>query len=145
MGWGLDRLAMIIKEIDDIRLLRHTDPRIANQTTNLEKYQPISNQPSVKRDLSLAVNQDLEIEDISEQILNALSRCDRTLIQSIEIISETNYSELPLKAIKRLGMKENQKNILIRITLQSLTNSLTNKKSNIIRDKIYRKLIKINN
>lgn len=32
MGWGLDRLLMLRKGIDDIRLLRAEDPRIAVAT-----------------------------------------------------------------------------------------------------------------
>ena len=42
-GWGLDRLAMLVKGIDDIRLLRNPHPEIAAQMTNLEPYCPVSN------------------------------------------------------------------------------------------------------
>src|SRR5262249_39753490 len=46
MGIGLDRLAMLIKRIDDIRLLRSADPRIAGQMLTLDRYEPVSNQPA---------------------------------------------------------------------------------------------------
>jgi phenylalanyl-tRNA synthetase alpha chain len=43
MGVGLDRLIMPIKQIDDIRLLRSTDPRIARQMLMLVRYEVVSN------------------------------------------------------------------------------------------------------
>jgi phenylalanyl-tRNA synthetase alpha chain len=63
-GWGLDRLVMLIKGIDDIRLLRSTNPKIAAQMTNLEPYHPVSNQPSIRRDMSIVKPKDLA-KDIS--------------------------------------------------------------------------------
>lgn len=38
MGLGLDRLLMVAKGIDDIRLLRSTDPRVALQMEDLTQY-----------------------------------------------------------------------------------------------------------
>jgi phenylalanyl-tRNA synthetase alpha chain len=47
-GWGLDRLLMLRKGIDDIRLLRSTDPRVARQMIDLEPYQPVSPMPAAR-------------------------------------------------------------------------------------------------
>jgi hypothetical protein len=55
MGLGLDRLLMVRKGIDDIRLPRATDPRIAMQMLDLAPYRPVSAMPEVRRDLSIAV------------------------------------------------------------------------------------------
>jgi len=55
MGIGLDRLVMLIKEIDDIRLLRSGDPRVARQMLALDPYEPVSNQPPTHRDMSVCV------------------------------------------------------------------------------------------
>jgi phenylalanyl-tRNA synthetase alpha chain len=54
-GVGLDRLIMLIKQIDDIRLLRSSDPRIARQMLTLARYEAVSNQPATHRDLSICV------------------------------------------------------------------------------------------
>jgi phenylalanyl-tRNA synthetase alpha chain len=138
-GWGLDRLAMLVKGIDDIRLLRSTHPRIAVQMTNLEPYCQVSNQPSISRDMSIVTNRDTELEDICEQIIEALSN-DAELLESVDILSQTHYHQLPPQAIQRLGIQPNQKNLLVRMTLRSLHSSITNQKANILRDLVYRKI-----
>ena len=137
-GWGLDRLAMLVKGIDDIRLLRSTHPRIAAQMTTLELYQPVSNQPSTSRDISIVTSLDTELEDICEQITEVLAD-DAELLASVDILSETPYDQLPQKAIQRLGIQSDQKNLLVRMTFQSLHASITNQKANILRDLVYYK------
>ena len=44
-----------IERIDDIRVLRSTDPRIAAQMLDLAPYRPVSSQPAIERDLSIAI------------------------------------------------------------------------------------------
>jgi phenylalanyl-tRNA synthetase alpha chain len=51
MGLGLDRLLMLRKGIDDVRLLRSDDPRAVAQLEDLAPWKPWSNQPAVRRDL----------------------------------------------------------------------------------------------
>lgn len=138
-GWGLDRLAMLIKGIDDIRLLRSTHPQIANQMTNLEPYCLVSNQPSINRDMSIVTRRDTELEDICEKILEALGN-NAELLESVEILSETDYQQLPEKAIQRLGIQLDQKNLLVRMTLRSLHASITNQHANILRDLVYQRI-----
>lgn len=55
---------MIVKGMDDIRLLRSTHPQIAAQMTNLETYILISNQSSISRDMSVVTGVDTELKDI---------------------------------------------------------------------------------
>ncbi|MER3492669.1 MAG: hypothetical protein C4323_10240 [Mastigocladus sp. ERB_26_2] len=138
-GWGLDRLVMLVKGIDDIRLLRSTHPRIAAQMTNLEPYRQVSNQPSISRDMSIVTAIDTELEDICEQIIEVLSN-DAELLESVDILSQTHYHQLPLQAIQRLGIQPHQKNLLVRMTLRSLHSSVTNQKANILRDLVYQKI-----
>ncbi|MFH7027895.1 MAG: hypothetical protein ACHBN1_21485 [Heteroscytonema crispum UTEX LB 1556] len=138
-GWGLDRLAMLVKGIDDIRLLRNTHPQIANQMTNLEVYRSVSNQPSISRDMSIVTGKDTELEDICEKIIGVLGD-DAELLESVDILSETHYHQLPQQAIQRLGIQPHQKNLLIRMILRSLHGSITNQKANILRDSVYQKI-----
>ena len=137
MGIGLDRLAMLMKGIDDIRILRSEDPRIKQQMINLNPYQSVSKYPPIRQDLSVSVSQETNEEDVCEIIKDALSDNDN-VIEEITIVSETLYKQLPPKAIERLGIKPNQKNILIRVILRSHERSLTHKEANEMRDKIYR-------
>ncbi len=71
MGIGLDRLVMLIKQIDDIRLLRSSDPRIARQMLALDRYEPVSNQPATHRDMSICVT-DPDMELLGDRIRDVL-------------------------------------------------------------------------
>lgn len=137
MGIGLDRMVMILKGIDDIRILRSEDPRIKRQMTNLNPYHPISKYPPICQDLSVSVSWNTNEEDICEIIKDSLGN-NANAIEEIIIVSETPYERLPQKAIERLGIKPDQKNMLIRVVLRSHERSLTHEEANNMRDKIYR-------
>ena len=137
MGIGLDRLAMLIKGIDDIRILRSDDPRIKKQMGNLDPYQLVSKYPPIRQDLSVSVSDETNEEDVCETIKDASGE-NSDVIEEITIMSETPYEQLPLKAIKRLGISYGQKNLLIRVVLRSPERSLTHEEANEMRDKIYR-------
>ena len=136
MGMGLDRLVMAIKGIEDIRLLRASDPRIKTQMSTLEPYKPVSKYPPVTHDLSISVAVDQTPEDVCETIRDAIGT-DIQVLESAVILSETPYEQLPPKAIERLGIKAGQKNILVRIILRSPERSLHQEETNELRDKIY--------
>lgn len=142
LGMGLERLAMIIKNIDDIRILNSNNPLIQKQLTNLNKYKPISNQPSTKRDLSIAVDKELLEEELTELILESISEETQSTIESIGIIAQTNYEDLPTVAQERLGMNSTQKNILLRIVLRDIERTLTSEEANGIYMQIYQKVHK---
>ncbi len=135
-GIGLDRLVMTLKDIPDVRYLRSTNPAIAAQMRNLEIYQEVSNQPAVKRDISYSVPSGYVEEDINEDIRNALGE-KVNVLESVEVLSETTYENLPSKIRIRLGINKEQKNILIRVTLRHLERSLTNSEVNDIYSSIY--------
>jgi phenylalanyl-tRNA synthetase alpha chain len=143
-GWGLDRLAMLVKGIDDIRLLRSSHPQIAAQMTNLEPYHPVSNQPSISRDMSIVTSSDTELEDICAGIVEVLGD-EAELLESVDILSETYYQQLPQKVIQRLGIQPNQKNMLVRMTLRSLHSSISNQQANVLRDLAYNRIHKGHN
>lgn len=137
MGIGLDRMVMLLKGIDDIRILRSENPRIKQQMLNLDLFQSVSKYPPVRQDISVSVSQETNEEDICETIKDALGN-DSDTVEEITILSETNYECLPAKAIERLGISPGQKNMLIKLILKSHSKSLTHEEANKIRDKIYR-------
>lgn len=139
LGMGLDRLVMTLKDIPDIRYLRSTNPGIAQQMTNLNRYHEVSNQPAIRRDLSYSVPAEHVEEDIHEAIRDALGDKEH-ILESVEILSSTAYDDLPTVAQERLGIKSHQKNILVRITLRHLERSLTNAEANHLYDDIYAKI-----
>ncbi len=136
MGLGLDRLAMLAKGIDDIRLLRSTDPRVAAQMGDLAPYRPVSVMPPIRRDLSIAVDADLDAELLGDRIRSLLGR-QADAVEEVTILAETPYRDLPSSALTRMGLREGQKNVLVRVVLRALDRTLTTAEANEIRDRIY--------
>lgn len=136
LGMGLDRLVMTLKDIPDVRYLRSTNPKIAEQMMNLEPYHEVSNQPAIKRDMSYCVPQSYVEEDISADIRDALDNRGDTL-EEVQILSETAYDDLLEIAREHLGCQPDQKNVLVRITLRHLERSITNNEANEIYKQVY--------
>jgi phenylalanyl-tRNA synthetase alpha chain len=139
LGMGLDRLLMLAKHIPDIRLLRSADPRIARQMLDLTRYQPVSPMPAIARDLSVAVAADDDEETLGDRVRDALG-ADASVVEEVRILSATACPQLPAAAIKRLGGRPGQMNLLVRVVLRDLDKTLTNQAANALRDRIYRAL-----
>lgn len=136
MGLGLDRLTMLAKGIDDIRLLRSTDPRVARQLTDLSPYQPVSAMPPVRRDLSVAVPSDLDSELLGDQVRSALGP-DARAVEEVTVLAATSYEDLPASARARMGLREGQQNLLVRLVLRDVDRTLTTAEANALRDRVY--------
>jgi phenylalanyl-tRNA synthetase alpha chain len=136
MGLGLDRVLMLRKGIEDIRLLRSDDPRVVDQMLDLSPYRPVSDQPAIRRDLSLAVPEDRTAEELGDRVREALGQRSE-LVESVEVLSEIAYGDLPPAAIERLGISSGQKNTLLRVVLRDLRRALTNEEANKLRDEVY--------
>lgn len=139
MGLGLDRILMLRKGIPDIRLLRSSDRRVLKQMQDLNPYQAVSNQPAMRRDLSIAVTIDLSPEELGDQVRSVLANQVDSL-ESLEILNETSYDDLPDSARKRMGILPTQKNLLIRLTIRHPTRTLTSEEANRLRDQVYLKV-----
>jgi phenylalanyl-tRNA synthetase alpha chain len=135
-GLGLDRLLMLAKGIPDIRLLRSTDPRVAEQMLDLAPYVHVSTMPPAKRDLSVATAADVTPEDLGDRVRAALAD-ESSSVESVAVLSETAYEELPPAARARLGISPRQKNVLVRIVVRDLQRTLTDDDANVLRDRIY--------
>jgi phenylalanyl-tRNA synthetase alpha chain len=136
MGIGLDRILMLRKRIPDIRALRSQDPRIAQQMQDLQPYRPVSVQPAMQRDLSVAVASSCTPEEIGDRVravLGERSNC----IEEIVVLSQTRYAELSTSARRRLGMSPIQINVLLRVVIRDLERTLTSDEANELRDIIY--------
>jgi phenylalanyl-tRNA synthetase alpha chain len=141
LGLGMDRLLMIRKGIKDIRLLRSTDPRVADQMADLSAYREVSSMPPVIRDISLIIEEDTTVEDIGDRLREALAQ-DAEVVESVEILSQTPCVDLPPAAVERSGATPGQKNLLARIVLRALDRTLTSDECNAHRDAIYAALHK---
>jgi phenylalanyl-tRNA synthetase alpha chain len=136
MGLGLDRLLMLRKGIEDIRLLRATDARIASQMLDLAPYRAVSLMPAIRRDLSIVTSRETTAEELGDRVRAALGdRAD--VVEAIEVVGETTYEELPAAARERLRLRADQKNVLLRVVLRDLSRTLTHAEANELRDAIY--------
>ena len=136
MGLGLDRLLMLAKGMDDIRLIRSEDPRVAAQLRDLAPYRPVSRHPPVRRDLSVAVGEYAVAEELGDRVREALGARAED-VESIEVLAETWAAALPPAARERLGMRPDQKNVVVRITLRAVGRTLTDAEANRLRDLVY--------
>jgi hypothetical protein len=117
MGIGLDRLVMLMKRIDDIRLLRSSDPRVARQMLNLDPYEPVSDQPAISRDMSICVA-DPDMELLGDRVRDALGERGGW-VENVEQLQVSDYASVPEAARRRLGMLPGQQNLLIRVCARS--------------------------
>lgn len=138
MGLGVDRLVMLRKGIPDIRLLRSADPRVAAQLLDLTPYKPVSHMPPVRRDLSIVVSAGTsgEAEALGHRVREALGP-DADAAETVAVLGETVYDELPEAARRRLGIVPGQRNLLVRLVLRPLDRTLTDAEANHLRDRVY--------
>ncbi|MCI0435364.1 MAG: hypothetical protein L0271_17235 [Gemmatimonadetes bacterium] len=136
LGMGLDRVLMLRKGIDDIRLLRSADRRIAQQMLDLEPYRPVSNQPPIRRDLSVAVDDDALPEELGDRVRAAMG-ADSDALESLDILDQTPGHALPEAARARIGLQPGQKNVLLRLAIRHPSRTLTAAEANRIRDRVY--------
>jgi phenylalanyl-tRNA synthetase alpha chain len=136
MGVGLDRLLMLRKGIEDIRLLRAADVRIRSQMLDLHPYRVVSRMPPIVRDLSLARSGEVDAEGLGDAVRDALAR-DARSVESVEVLAATPAVELSPRARASLGMTEDQCNVLVRVVLRDPDRTLTSEMANQPRDRIY--------
>jgi phenylalanyl-tRNA synthetase alpha chain len=136
LGMGLDRLLMLRKGIPDIRLLRSAEPRVAGQLADLAPWRPVSAMPPVRRDLSVAVPADDTVEDLGDRVRDALGP-DADAVEEVRVLAETPADRLPPRAVARLGIGPDQKNVLVRVVLRHLERTLTDEEANRMRDRVY--------
>lgn len=136
LGMGLDRALMLRKGIPDIRLLRSTDQRIKQQMLDLSRWKPVSQMPSIRRDISVVVPAGMDAEVLGDRVRTALGRQAEDL-ESVELLALTPYGELPPAARERLRIGAGQANALIRMVLRPLARTMTDPEANQIRDAVY--------
>jgi phenylalanyl-tRNA synthetase alpha chain len=132
---------MLRKGIDDIRLLRSDEPRVASQMLDLEPYQSVSSQPPAKRDISIAVpagRSEEELGDHLRQHLRELGMDEQ--LESLELLSATPGDDLPPRARERIGVQPGQNNLLLRLVIRHPTRTLTDAEANQLRDLAYASL-----
>ncbi|WP_269768466.1 tRNA ligase subunit PheS family protein [Arthrobacter sp. YN] len=136
LGMGLDRALMLRKGIPDIRLLRSADPRIQRQMLDLSPWKAVSRMPSISRDISIVVAEDMDDELLGDTVRSALGEQAEDL-ESVELLALTPCRKLPAAARDRLRIRRGQANALIRVVMRPLGRTMTDPEANQIRDDVY--------
>jgi phenylalanyl-tRNA synthetase alpha chain len=108
---------------------------------DLSPYKEVSSMPPVRRDLSIVVD---ETADVSAEVLGDKVRAalgdDADAAESLQVLGETSYDDLPARARERLQMTPGQRNVLVRLVLRPVDRTLTDAEANLLRNKVYRAL-----
>lgn len=148
-GFGIERLAMALKKIPDIRIFWSEDKRILSQWWNLDTpYKEISQFPPVYKDISMIVEKSKFIIDEKELEEIKLTRETESSFFAITWIIRDIGDPL-IEEVKIIDVFENdkkfgniKKSITIKITFRSIERTLTNEEINKIYFKIRENITK---
>jgi phenylalanyl-tRNA synthetase alpha chain len=127
-GLGLERLAMVLFDIPDIRLFWTNDPRFHKQFTHGEivKYQPFSNQPACYKDVAFWLPANYNSNDLYEIVRDVAG----DLVEDIQLLDE----------FQRDGKTSHCYRILYRAVDHTLTNVEIDVLQNEVRGRIIAQL-----
>ncbi len=74
---------------------------------------------------------------MGDRVRDALGT-DAGCVEQVRVLPATAYQHLPLATFRRLGARPGQKNLLVRVVLCDLDETLTGQAANALRDRIYR-------
>jgi len=116
-GLGLERIAMILTSIPDIRLFWSKDPRFLSQFSSgkLSNFQPYSKYPACYKDLSFWLpGSSLEHHDVFDLVRDSAG----DLVENVELIDDFVHS------------KSQRRSLCFRINYRSMDRSLSNDEVN---------------
>jgi len=138
-GFWIERLAMMLKWIHDIRVFWSNDARITKQWGNFEPYKEISSYPPVYKDVSMIVPKDSFIKDTEEEKKSwelELTRDTESDYFAITWIIRDVWKDL-IEEVKIIDIFENDekfgktnKSLTIKIIFRSIERTLTNEEIN---------------
>lgn len=138
-GLGLERLAMVLFEIPDIRLFWSQDERFWNQfqAGEITKFQPYSKYPPCFKDVSFWLNDKAADEEVQEadaksfhvnELNDLLRQVAGDLIETVELVDQFTHP------------KTNRESHCYRITYRSMDRSLTNQEIDALQEQVRDKI-----
>lgn len=131
-GLGLDRIAMLLFEIPDIRLFWTHDDRFHSQFEEgkISKFKPYSKYPGTTRDVAFWLPDDQTCKVIHENDLMEIVReMAGDLVESVKIIDDFTHPETK------------KRSLCYRINYQSMDRNLTNDEINAIQESVGNELV----
>ncbi|MFA9432126.1 hypothetical protein [Egicoccus sp. AB-alg2] len=92
--------------------------------------------PPVRRDLSLAMDAEPDPELLGDHVRDLLG-ADAAAVEQVQVLASTPVARLPQVARERLGARDGQVNVLVRVVLRDLDRTLTADEANMLRDRIH--------
>ncbi|CAI4054858.1 hypothetical protein SUVZ_16G3260 [Saccharomyces uvarum] len=132
-GLGLDRIAMLLFEIPDIRLLWTSDERFLKQFSkgSITSFKPYSKHPSSFRDVAfwLPMNKP-DVHQVHENdLMEIIRNIAGNLVESVKLVDDFTHP------------KTGRKSLCYRINYQSMDRNLTNAEVNALQDTVCSKLV----
>ena len=87
--------------------------------------------------MSIACAPGLTDEDLGDRVRGALSAEQAEWVEEVAVAARTPAAELPAAARERIGIADEQENLLVRVVLRHPTRSLAKAEANALRDRIY--------
>ncbi|KAI0006032.1 phenylalanyl-tRNA synthetase [Russula compacta] len=133
MGWafglGLERIAMILYSIPDIRLFWSEDPRFLSQFTHgeINAFKPYSKYPASYRDVSFwKPSRDMHDNDLYDVVRDVAG----DLVEDVSIIDRFTHP------------KTQRHSLTVRVVYRSLDRSLVNEEVNVLQSRVVSSLEK---
>lgn len=126
-GLGLERLAMVLFDIPDIRLFWSTDERVTSQFKDgslKERYKPFSIFPSVEKDVSFWIDDESQFHE--NDVHEIVRACGGDIVENVQVVDRFE--------------KKGKKSLCFRVTFRSMERSLTHSETNEIYDQLREKL-----
>ena len=124
-GFGLERLAIISMELQDIRLLWSQDERIKKQLKLGQKYKDVSKYPPITRDISFVVSKDF----VPNNYFDLIRDLGGDLIEQVELIDKYEDS-------KKFG--PDKTSYTYRIVYRSMDRTLKSEEVDAIQNNVYK-------
>ncbi|CAI4053787.1 hypothetical protein SKDZ_16G3090 [Saccharomyces kudriavzevii ZP591] len=132
-GLGLDRIAMLLFEIPDIRLLWSSDERFSTQFSkgSITSFKPYSKHPGSFRDVAFWLPKDKpDVHQVHENdLMEIIRNIAGDLVESVKLVDSFTHP------------KTGRKSICYRINYQSMDRNLTNAEVNALQNMVCSKLV----
>jgi phenylalanyl-tRNA synthetase alpha chain len=138
-GFWIERLAMAMKQVPDIRIFWSNDKRIKKQWWDLNPYKEVSNYPPVYKDISFITPKNTFVRDLEEEKksweLELTNDTEANLFALSWIIRDLSWDlieEVKIIDIYENNTKfwENDKSVTIKIVFRSIERTLTDDEIN---------------
>lgn len=135
-GLGLDRIAMLLFEIPDIRLFWTSDNRFHEQFSKgtINTFKPYSKYPGTLRDVAFWVPDDKMIEKIHENdVMEIVRNAAGDLVESVKLVDEFVHP------------KSGKTSLCYRINYKSMDRNITNDEVNALQEQVREELVQMYN